>query len=203
VAEECGLILPIGHWVLVTACRQAKEWLDAGTDIGEMAVNISAHQFRQPEFAESVRQVLADTGLSGERLELEITESAVMSSADTAIETLHQLKAMGVKLAIDDFGTGYSSLSYLRRFPVDRLKIDRSFVTDIDSDVDAASLVTAIITLGRSLGLRLVAEGVETLGQADFLRDQSCERVQGFHFYRPSNADDALKILQKEHEHLG
>ena len=203
VAEECGLILPIGHWVLVTACRQAKEWLDAGTDIGEMAVNISAHQFRQPEFAESVRQVLSDTGLSGERLELEITESAVMSSADTAIQTLHQLKAMGVKLAIDDFGTGYSSLSYLRRFPVDRLKIDRSFVTDIDSDVDAASLVTAIITLGRSLGLRLVAEGVETSGQADFLRDQSCERVQGFHFYRPSSAEDALKILQKEHEHLG
>ena len=197
VAEECGLILPIGHWVLVTACRQAKEWLDAGNDVGEMAVNISAHQFRQPEFAESVRQILADTGLSGERLELEITESAVMSSADTAIQTLHQLKAMGVKLAIDDFGTGYSSLSYLRRFPVDRLKIDRSFVTDIDSDVDAASLVTAIITLGRSLGLRLVAEGVETSGQADFLREQACERVQGFHFYRPGTADDALQLLQK------
>ena len=198
VAEECGLILPIGHWVLVTACRQAKEWLDAGHEAGEMAVNISAHQFRQPEFAESVRQVLADTGLPGERLELEITESAVMSSADTAIQTLHQLKAMGVKLAIDDFGTGYSSLSYLRRFPVDRLKIDRSFVTDIDSDLDAASLVTAIITLGRSLGLNLVAEGVETSAQADFLRDQSCERVQGFHFYRPGCAADALKVLQKK-----
>lgn len=189
VAEESGLILPLGHWVLLTACRQARAWLDAGVDMGEMAVNISAHQFKQPEFVQSVRAVLSETGLPAERLELEITESTVMHSADSSVATLAELKAMGVKLAIDDFGTGYSSLSYLRRFPIDRLKIDRAFVADLESDADAASLVASIIALGRSLGLRLVAEGVENSAQADFLRDMACERGQGFHFCKPVVAE--------------
>lgn len=189
VAEESGLIIPLGHWVLHTACRQAREWLDQGLDMGEMAVNISAHQFRQSDFVASVRRALSDTGLPAERLELEITETAVMHSADSSVSTLAELKAMGVKLAIDDFGTGYSSLAYLRRFPIDRLKIDRAFVADLASDPDAASLVASIIALGRSLGLRLVAEGVETPEQADFLREMACERVQGFHFYRPVAAE--------------
>jgi len=188
VAEESGLILPLGHWVLLTACRQAKAWLDEGVDVGEIAVNISAHQFRQPEFAQSVQAVLNETGLPAERLELEITESTVMHSADSSVKTLAELKRMGVKLAIDDFGTGYSSLSYLRRFPVDRLKIDRAFVADVESDSDAASLVSSIISLGRSLGLNLVAEGVENSAQADFLRARECQRVQGFHFFRPTIA---------------
>ncbi|HXE39626.1 MAG TPA: EAL domain-containing protein [Azonexus sp.] len=194
VAEECGLILPLGHWVLLTACRQAKAWLDAGIDIGEMAVNISAHQFRQPEFAQSVRAVLLETGLPAERLELEITESTVMHSAEASIRMLTTLREMGIKLAIDDFGTGYSSLAYLRLFPVDRLKIDRTFVADVASDSDAASLVTSIIALGRSLGLNLVAEGVETPAQAEFLRALDCQRVQGFHFFRPVVAEEVAAV---------
>ena len=194
IAEACGLILPLGHWVLHTACRQAKTWLDAGVDIGEMAVNISALQFRQPEFAESVRAVLLETGLPAAYLELEITESTVMHSADSSVLALSELKAMGIKLAIDDFGTGYSSLSYLRRFPVDRLKIDRSFVADIESDPDAAALVTSIIAMAGSLGLHLVAEGVENSAQASFLRGLSCQRGQGFHFFRPVSAHDVEAI---------
>jgi len=198
IAEETGLILPIGHWVLLTACRQAKAWLDAGSDMGDMAVNISAHQFRQPEFAQSVRNVLEETGLPPERLELEITESTVMNSADDSVHMLAELKGMGVKLAIDDFGTGYSSLAYLRRFPIDRLKIDRTFVTDMENDADAASLVASIIALGRSLGLRLVAEGVENSAQADLLRDKECERVQGYHYFRPGSAESILASMQEQ-----
>ena len=192
VAEECGLILPLGHWVLMTACRQVKAWQEQGIDMGEMAVNISAHQFRQPGFARSVHAILAETGISADRLELEITESTVMHGVDEAIQTLSDLRAMGVKLAIDDFGTGYSSLAYLRRFPLDRLKIDRSFLADVESDPDAASLLTSIVLLGRSLGLQLVAEGVENLAQADFLRTLECERVQGFHFYQPVSAEEVV-----------
>lgn len=195
VAEDSGLILPLGHWVLLTACRQAKAWLDAGIDMGEIAVNISAYQFRQPEFAQSVRAVLAESGLPAERLELEITESTIMHSADSSVTTLEELKAMGVKLAVDDFGTGYSSLSYLRRFPIDRLKIDRSFVADMESDADAASLVASIIALGGSLGLRLVAEGVENSAQVSSLREMECERVQGFHFCRPMPAEGVVDML--------
>jgi diguanylate cyclase (GGDEF)-like protein/PAS domain S-box-containing protein len=194
VAEECGLILPLGQWVLHTACRQVRSWLDAGIDMGEMAVNISAHQFRQPGFAQTVQAVLAETGVPGERLELEITESTVMHGVDEAIQTLAQLKAMGVRLAIDDFGTGYSSLAYLRRFPIDRLKIDRSFLADVDTDADAAALVTSIVLLGRSLGLQLVAEGVENFAQAQFLRTLECERVQGFHFYQPVSAEEVVGV---------
>ncbi|HLO61664.1 MAG TPA: EAL domain-containing protein [Azonexus sp.] len=192
VAEECGLILPLGHWVLLTACRQAQSWLDQGIDMGEMAVNISAHQFRQPEFAQSVRAILAETGLPAERLELEITESTIMHGVDAAISTMAELRGMGLRLAIDDFGTGYSSLAYLRRFPLDRLKIDRSFLADVESDPDAASLLTSIVLLGRSLGLQLVAEGVENFAQAEFLRTLECERVQGFHFYQPASAEEVV-----------
>jgi EAL domain-containing protein (putative c-di-GMP-specific phosphodiesterase class I) len=159
-----------------------------------MAVNISAHQFRQPGFAQTVQAVLAETGVPGERLELEITESTVMHGVDEAIQTLAQLKAMGVRLAIDDFGTGYSSLAYLRRFPIDRLKIDRSFLADVDTDADAAALVTSIVLLGRSLGLQLVAEGVENFAQAQFLRTLECERVQGFHFYQPVSAEEVVGV---------
>ncbi len=192
VAEACGLILPLGHWVLLTACRQARAWRDAGIDMGEMAVNISAHQFQQPQFAQAVQAVLAETGVVAERLELEITESSIMHGVDAAIQTMAQLRAMGVKLAIDDFGTGYSSLAYLRRFPLDRLKIDRSFLADVDTDADAAALLTSIVQLGRSLGLQLVAEGVESFAQAEFLRTLECERVQGFHFYQPVSAEEVV-----------
>ena len=197
VAEACGLILPLGNWVLLAACRQAKAWLDAGLELGEIAVNISALQFNQPEFAQSVHAVLLETGLPAERLELEITESTVMHSADSSIKVLAELKKMGIKLAIDDFGTGYSSLAYLRRFSVDRLKIDRSFVADVESDADAASLVASIVLLGSTLGLELVAEGVENAAQAEFLRDRKCQRAQGFHFSRPVSADAVVALSDK------
>ena len=190
--SECGLILPLGHWVLLTACRQVKTWLDQGIDMGEMAVNISAHQFRQPDFVQSVRAILAETGLPASRLELEITESTIMHGVDEAIATMKELRAMGLRLAIDDFGTGYSSLAYLRRFPLDRLKIDRAFLADIETDPDAAALLTSIVQLGRSLGLQLVAEGVENFAQAEFLRILECERVQGFHFYQPVSAEEVV-----------
>ena len=194
VAEACGLILPLGHWVLLTACRQVRTWLDAGIDMGEMAVNISAHQFRQPEFVPMVQGILAESGLPAERLELEITESTVMHGVDAAIQTLAKLRAMGVRLAIDDFGTGYSSLAYLRQFPLDRLKIDRSFLADVDTNPEAASLVRSIVMLGRSLGLQLVAEGVESFAQAEFLRTLECERVQGFLFYQPVSAEEVVGL---------
>ena len=172
--------------------NQVKAWLDQGIDMGEMAVNISAHQFRQPEFVQSVRGILAETGLPASRLELEITESTIMHGVDEAIATMKELRAMGLRLAIDDFGTGYSSLAYLRRFPLDRLKIDRAFLADIETDPDAASLLTSIVQLGRSLGLQLVAEGVENFAQAEFLRILECERVQGFHFYQPVSAEEVV-----------
>lgn len=194
VAEESGLIQPLGHWVLLTACRQVRAWLDAGIDMGEMAVNISAQQFRQPQFIQSVQTILSETRVPAERLELEITESTVMHGVDDAIQLLAQLRAMGVKLAIDDFGTGYSSLAYLRRFPLDRLKIDRSFLADVDTDREAAALLTSIVLLGRSLGLQLVAEGVESLAQAEFLRTLECERVQGFHFSQPVTAEEVVGV---------
>ncbi len=192
LAEECGLILPLGQWVLLNACRQARAWLDEGIAIGEIAVNISPQQFRQPDFAQTVRAVLTETGLPAHHLELEITESTVMHGIEAAIATLGELKAMGVRLAIDDFGTGYSSLSYLRQFPINRLKIDRAFVADVGSDPDAAALVSSIVALGRSLGLELVAEGIENEEQADFLRILECDRGQGFLFQRPVAADQVF-----------
>ncbi len=192
VAEECGLILSLGHWVLLNACRQAKIWLDEGQEVGEIAVNISPQQFRQPDFAQTVRAVLEETNLPAHRLELEITESTLMHSVEEAVAVFGELKAMGVRLAIDDFGTGYSSLSYLRQFPVNRLKIDRTFVADVERDADAAALVSSIVALGRSLGLELVAEGIENEAQADFLRILECDRGQGFLFQRPVVADEVF-----------
>lgn len=189
LAEECGLILALGQWVLLNACRQAKHWLDNGFDIGEMAVNISPQQFRQPDFVHLVRSVLTETGLPTQRLELEITESSVIHDIEGAIATLTELRNMGIRLAIDDFGTGYSSLSYLRQFPVNRLKIDRAFVADVENDASAAALVSSIVAMGRSLGLEMVAEGVENEAQANFLRTLECERGQGFHFRAPQAAD--------------
>lgn len=199
IAEESGLILPLGQWVLHSACRQARQWLDEGIEFGEIAVNISAHQFRQPEFAQSVAAILAETALPAGRLELEITESTLMQNTHTSVATLNALKTMGVQLAIDDFGTGYSSLSYLRRFPFDRLKIDQTFVSDLESDADAASLIASIIALGRSLGLRLVAEGVENSAQVSVLREMECERVQGFHICRPVAAEHVMAVCDSLH----
>jgi diguanylate cyclase (GGDEF)-like protein/PAS domain S-box-containing protein len=185
IAEEVGLISPIGKWVLQTACRQNKAWQDAGMPPFVISVNVSTRQFRQENFVQTVAEVLNETGLDARYLEIELTESAVMHDADQFIAMLDELNDLGVRISLDDFGTGYSSLSYLKRLPVDRLKIDRSFVQDIATDVDAATIVRTIIALGHNLGLKVVAEGVETEQQLEFLRSNLCDELQGFYFATP------------------
>src|SRR5712691_10656521 len=185
LAEETGLILPIGEWVLRTACAQAKAWQDAGLSLPRMAVNISVLQFVQTGFTDLVTQILNETGLSPHALELEITEGLLMKDAEGAIRTLSILKDQGVQFAIDDFGTGYSSLSYLKRFPIDRLKIDKAFVQDINADPDDAAITTAVIAMAGSMNLGVVAEGVETGAQLDFLKNKHCGEVQGYYLSKP------------------
>ncbi len=194
IAEETGLIVPIGEWVLHTACRQVKELQNAGFPPVVVSVNLSPAQFRQGGLSETVARILADTGLEPNCLELEVTESLAMHDAAKFIDELQALKDLGIQLAIDDFGTGYSSLNYLKRFPIDRLKIDQSFVCDIGHDADDAAIVKAIITLGHSLNLKVLAEGVESEQQIDFLRSNRCDEVQGFYFYRPLPMDDLKRL---------
>jgi len=188
LAEETGLIVPIGEWVLREACRQRKVWLDAGKDIGKIAVNLSPRQFRQKNFPGKVEAILRETQLSAEYLELEITESCAMEHAGETINQLNQLNEMGMYIAIDDFGTGYSSLAYLQRFPIQKLKIDRSFVNDIQDDMNDAAITQTIIGLAHSMQLRVVAEGVETEHQAEWLRQRGCDQAQGFLYAKPMSA---------------
>ena len=195
IAEECGLILSIGQWVLLEACTQAREWSDLGLRHIPVAVNVSAAEFGAKDFLSGVRAVLIATGVEPQNLELELTESVLMLDAEAAVVTLMALKAMGVRLAIDDFGTGYSSFTYLRRFHVDTLKLHQSFVGDITADPSDATLVSAMITLGRSLNHRVIAEGVETLEQLNFLRQHQCDEAQGYYFSRPVPAEEAGKLL--------
>ncbi|MDD3518121.1 MAG: EAL domain-containing protein [Chromatiales bacterium] len=196
IAEDSGLIVPIGAWVLTEACRQNRAWRDAGLPPIPLAVNLSALQFRRDDLVESVTRALDDSGLEADGLELELTESILIHDQTRALETLQRLKQLGIGLAIDDFGTGYSSLAYLRRFAVDKLKIDQSFVRDIATDPDDAAIVRAVIQLGRSLGLRTVAEGVETAEQAAFLRREGCDEAQGYHFGRPLPVDEFTRLLE-------
>jgi diguanylate cyclase (GGDEF)-like protein len=194
VAEETGLIVPIGEWVLLTACRQVKGLLAQGFPPVIVSVNLSPAQFRQGGLAGTVERILFDTGLTANCLELEVTESLAMHDAAKFIDELQALKDIGIQLAIDDFGTGYSSLNYLKRFPIDRLKIDKSFVCDIGYDPDDAAIVKAVITLGHSLNLKVLAEGVESLQQLEFLRTNRCDEVQGYFFYRPLPMDDLRRL---------
>jgi diguanylate cyclase (GGDEF)-like protein/PAS domain S-box-containing protein len=196
VAEDCGLILPIGKWVLREACRQAKAWKDVGFSAGTMAVNISAAEFRGETFLEDVFAILADTGLDPQSLELELTESVLMKRVEIAETTLGVLRKKGIRVAIDDFGTGYSSLSYLRRFPIDALKIDQSFIRQITETPDETSIVTAVISMGQSLKLRVIAEGVETQAEAAFLRAHQCDEVQGYYFSRPVPPEQFTRLLE-------
>ncbi len=188
IADESGLIVDIGEWVLRRACEQGKVWQDLGFDI-YLAVNVSAVQFGQPRLLEAVNLSLAETGFTPQALQLEITESVLMQDAESAIGMLRAFKGMGVRISVDDFGTGYSSLSYLKRFPIDILKIDRSFVRDLPDDEEDAAIVRAIIALAHSLRLATVAEGVETEAQLEFLRAERCDRFQGFFYSRPVDAD--------------
>ena len=196
VAEDSGLILPIGMWVRREACLQARAWQDAGLPSLPVAVNISVVEFRDQNFIESVRAILKETRLEPHCLEFELTESVLMQHAEATTSVLQQLKAMGVQLAVDDFGTGYSSLSYLRRFPIDALKIDRSFVREITSNPDDATIVSAVISMGRSLKQRVIAEGVETREQLSFLQSQQCGEGQGYYFSRPVFPHEFAKLLE-------
>jgi diguanylate cyclase (GGDEF)-like protein/PAS domain S-box-containing protein len=185
LAEETGLIVPIGQWVLEESCRQAVSWRNGVSNSLRVAVNLSARQVQEPGLVAMVQDVLAKTGLPAEHLELEVTESVVMSDVDTAETVLRQFHDMGVKISLDDFGTGYSSLSYLRRFPIDALKIDKSFVEDLPGDPDAVAVASTIISMAHSLNLEVIAEGVEEQVQLDFLKDRGCHMIQGYFYSRP------------------
>ncbi|HEY4381722.1 MAG TPA: EAL domain-containing protein [Acidobacteriaceae bacterium] len=199
IAENTGLILPIGEWALRAACTQARVWHEAGFDV-PVAVNVSAVQFRQQAFLHLLRQVLEETGLPAHLLELELTENVLLTEADLTFSTLREMKELGVRLAIDDFGTGYSSLSYLKHFRVDKIKIDRSFVRDLAANPDDAAITSSIISMARSLKLKVVAEGVENETQMAFLRKNQCDEIQGFYVSRPIAADEVLESLAMWHE---
>ena len=201
IAEATGLIIPIGEWVLRSACKQAVEWQKSHKPL-VISVNLSARQFQQQDLVSIVKNVLSETGLEPKFLELEITESLGMKNPEQTLKTLTGLKAMGIKIAIDDFGTGYSSLSYLKRFPIDTLKIDRSFVMDMPEDQSDAEIVKTIIALARSLDLGVIAEGVEKDSQARYLLENGCEKMQGYLFSPPVPPQEFLRLLNKQEKLL-
>ena len=203
VAEDCGLIQPIGAWVLREACAQAKAWANAGLPMMTMAVNVSASQFRNEGFLDDLFTILSETGLDPSYLELELTESALMKRVEITASILSTLRGKGVRVAIDDFGTGYSSLSYLRKFPLDALKIDQSFVQQITTIPDETTIVRAIISMGRSLNLRVIAEGVETPDQLEFLKAHQCEEAQGYYFSPAVLPQQFAKLLEAGFWELG
>ena len=195
VAEATGVMVPIGTWVMRTACEQAKAWHDAGFKHLSLAVNLSVTQLQQPDLVSRVQEILEETELPARFLELEITESSAMLSPETSIRTLYDLKKLGIRISLDDFGTGHSSLSYLKRFPIDTLKIDQSFVRDINSDPDTAAIVTAIIAMAHSLRLKVIAEGVELSEQAAFLKRYACDQMQGYLIKPPVPAEEFVELL--------
>jgi EAL domain-containing protein (putative c-di-GMP-specific phosphodiesterase class I) len=195
VAEDSGLIVPIGKWVLATACEQNVAWQRRGLPKIVMSVNMSPRQFKDPALIDDIAEVLARTGMPPELLELEITESMIMHNVDMAAAKAEAIRKLGVRLAIDDFGTGYSSLSQLKRFPIDTLKVDRSFVRDIPDNAEDKAITEAIIALGKALGVTVVAEGVETAQQHEFLRLNACDEMQGFFFSRPCHPDALAELL--------
>ena len=195
LAEQSGLIVPLGRWVIHEACRQNREWQEAGLTPITIGVNVSVRQFRDSTLISDVRSALETSGLPSGFLELEVTESLLIQNANQAVELMEEFRRLGVKLAIDDFGTGYSSLAALKSFPLTRLKIDRSFIRDLDFDESDRCITRAIISLGRELGLNVVAEGVETAKQQAFLASCRCETVQGYHFGRPMSAKKLGRLL--------
>jgi len=199
IAEERGLIVAIGDWVLNEACRQNREWQQAGLAAIPVGVNLSALQFRDKNLIDKIAAALHKTGLSATFLEIELTESAVMQDSESAIATMRAMKEMGLHLSIDDFGTGYSSLNYLKRFPLDKLKIDRSFVRGLPHDADDAAIANAVLGMARALRLKVIAEGVESGQQAEFLRQHGCDEIQGYYFGRPMPAEQFARFLQEQH----
>jgi diguanylate cyclase (GGDEF)-like protein len=197
VLEEAGLIFAVGEWVIASVCAQISRWQLAGLAVQPVAVNVSARQFRNQHFEELIDRSLATSAIAPQLLELELTESILMSDSESAVETLRKIKARGIRLALDDFGTGYSSLSYLKRFPLDSLKIDRSFIRDVTTNSDDASIVLAIINLARSLDLEVTAEGVETREQLSFLRYHGCDEAQGYLIARPMPLEAMTRVLRE------
>ncbi|HEX5393567.1 MAG TPA: EAL domain-containing protein [Rhodocyclaceae bacterium] len=199
VAEETGLIDALGEWALFEGCRQQKAWLDAGIAPGHIAINLSAKQMAQPDLVDMINDTLAETGLPPDQLELEITESALMADPSDVAEKLHALREMGIAIALDDFGTGYSSLSYLKRFPLDYMKIDQSFVRGIPGDSDDVAITRTIVALARNLRLKTVVEGVEAEEQLAFAQNEGCDEFQGYWFSKPLPADEMEALLRRPH----
>jgi EAL domain-containing protein (putative c-di-GMP-specific phosphodiesterase class I) len=196
IAEDCGLIIQIGRWVLREACTQAREWQDKGLPFNRVSVNVSAVEFLDKDFVKGVRTILSETGLAARYLDLELTEGVLMEDVESTAEVLRELKTIGVNLAVDDFGTGYSSLSYLQQFPIDVLKIDKSFVQRITGDPDDSAIVSAIIDMAKNLKQRVIAEGVETQEQLAFLQAHFCAEGQGYLFSQPLAAAQFAHLLQ-------
>ena len=193
--EDMGLIVPLGEWVLRTACEQLRAWkVGAGTTV---AVNVSARQFHQDDYVDGVRRVLEASGVAPEGVELEVTESLLLADIDGAVRKMNELRALGLRISVDDFGTGYSSLAYLRQLPVDQLKIDRSFVTNIHLDPRNAAIARTIISLAQNLGMKTIAEGVEQIEEVDFLREAGCDHFQGYYFSKPLAPDDFSRKWQQ------
>jgi len=197
VAEDLGLIVPIGIWVLRRACAQVMAWQAAGLGRFRVAVNVSARQFARSDLSEVVREVLAETGLPPALLDLEITETEMMQQTPDAMATLQRIHDLGVGIAVDDFGIGYSSLGYIKRLPIDRLKIDKSFVRDIETDRDDAAITTAVIAMAHELGLKVVAEGVETAAQLEFLKSHGCDEAQGYFIARPMPEENVPAFVER------
>jgi EAL domain-containing protein (putative c-di-GMP-specific phosphodiesterase class I) len=195
-AEVSGIIVPIGEWVLRTACKECKVWHDRGLSPVSIAINVASQQLRQSTFVDTIHKILQETGLNAKFLEIEVTENVMLSSIDI-VQTLQKIRALGVKVALDDFGTGNSSLTFLRKTAIDKLKIDRSFVVNIESDRNDEILIKSIIAMAHSLELDVVAEGVETKNQLDFLKNEECNDIQGYYFSKPLEAHDFEELLKK------
>ena len=200
ITEETGLIVPIGKWVLQQACRQHMLWIESGLEPMSVSVNISAMQFYQTGFCEMVKSIISDSGIRPIYLELELTESLFMHDVEVVLKTLHTLHDLGVKLAIDDFGTGYSNLGYLKMFPIDKLKIDQSFIRHLECEPVNVDIVKAIAALGKSMSLELVAEGVETDDELDLVISSGCDSVQGYRYSKPLPADQLESWIQKRNQ---
>jgi len=195
IAEQNGMIIPIGKWVFEQVCLMLQSMHQKGIPLTKIAVNVSPVQFRQKDLIETIKQALQTTGVNANLIEIEVTEGTIMSNVDSAVETLNQMREMGLSIAIDDFGTGYSSLGSLKRFPIDKLKIDRTFILELETKPDDAVIISAIIALSKSLGMTTLAEGVETEAQLSFLNTLGCDQMQGFLLGRPMPAEELQKLL--------
>jgi EAL domain-containing protein (putative c-di-GMP-specific phosphodiesterase class I) len=200
ILEETGLIISVGEWVIAEVCRQLRAWQEAGLPAAPVAINLSARQLQQADLAGAIQRIVADNGTDPALLEFELTESMLMTNPEAAVEMLSRIKALGMRLSVDDFGTGYSSLAYLKRFPLDALKIDRTFVRDLPDDLDDAAITKAVIRLAHSLNLKVVAEGVETAAQLRELEQYGCDEIQGYYLSRPLPAADCAALLLRADE---